>query len=112
LVPRQTAAQGKVSRVWSYWLVPADEIDGSNSLGVLADFKITLCYTAFDTARLDVKLYGDLIYTEPLPQLQPSLDSYTFNDIIIQLGTMTLKFGSRQSGHPADGGARLMDPGD
>jgi hypothetical protein len=86
LVPRQTAAQGEVSGVWSYWLVLADEIDGSNPSGVLVDFNITLCCTAFDTARLDVKFYGDSIHTEPLPQFQPSLESYTFNDIIIQLG--------------------------
>ena len=66
--------------------MPTNELDGTNPSDVLADFGITLCYTAFDTARLDVNLFGDSNHTEPLPRFQPSVNSYTFNDIIIQLG--------------------------
>lgn len=98
MVPRQTAALGEVSRVGSHWQVPTGEIGGSNPSGVAADFNITLCYTAFNTARLDVNLYGDSIHTEPLPQFQSSLESYTFNDIMIQLGNSDTKSGAANRG--------------
>jgi hypothetical protein len=78
--------------------VPTEETDESNPSGVVADFNITLCYTAFDTALLDVKLYSDSIHTEPLPQFKPSVRSYTFNDIIIQLGNNETKSGAANRG--------------
>ncbi len=85
-------------RVWSHWQVPTSETDGSNPSGVVADFNITLCYTAFDTARLDVNLYSDSVHTEPIPHFEPSVESYTFNDIIIQLGNNDTKTGAANRG--------------
>ncbi len=98
LVSGKTAVQGEVSRVWSHWQVPTYETDGSNPSGVVADFNITLCYTAFDTARLDVNLYGDSVHTEPIPHFEPSVESYTFNDILIQLGNNDTKTGAANRG--------------
>ncbi|KUJ13429.1 uncharacterized protein LY89DRAFT_754172 [Mollisia scopiformis] len=94
LVAGQTAVPG----VWTHWQVPTDETYESNPSGFVADFNITLCYTAFDTAGLEVNLYGDSIRTEPLPQFQPSEQSYTFDDIIIQLGNNNTKASAADRG--------------
>ena len=81
--------------VWSHWQVPQSETDRGDLSGYMADFNFTLCYTAFDTARLDVNLYSDSLRIEPLPVFDSSAVSYSFGNVLAQLGNNGTILGAR-----------------
>lgn len=86
------------SGVWTHWHIPKNETESSTSEEFVADFNFTLCYTAFDAARLYVNLYSFVNRTEPLPQFQPSAQSYTFDGVLVQLGNNASNIGARDRG--------------
>ncbi|KAK6067915.1 hypothetical protein SCUP234_11388 [Seiridium cupressi] len=77
-----TPAFHHTSGAWSIWNVP----NASDSTQALPYFTFSLCYSAFDLARLDVELYSDFNRTEPLPLYDAAEAKFDFVDVLNQLG--------------------------
>lgn len=64
---------------WSRWLIRAG---GS----VVVNSSFTLCYAAWDFARLNVSLHSNVLRSEPLPRYDSKSGVFTFEEVLLQLG--------------------------
>ena len=96
--PPLNPVHGQDSGVWSHWQISRDELGENGTSGQVADLNFTLCYTAFDAARLDLDFYSDSSRFEPLPEFKTSAQSYSFSDVLAQLGVDATILGARDRG--------------
>jgi hypothetical protein len=74
-------SDSKQDRPWAFASLPNPNLQGHLFL-----MNLSLCYTALDTARLDIELYGNKDRVEPVLCWDPIKSFFTTPDLLEQMG--------------------------